>query len=100
MCVCVCVYIYISPPLHARYGLNRLVEEVKHRIFIWWKGKLRAATYLLVRSAWIGVTSICGLLTREIDGRRGEIVEGSFSSFPPLFSFLSVLSIEVRYDTT
>lgn len=83
------IYIYISPVARSlpaestcRGGQTsdfHLVEGQTHG--------LRAVTYLLVRS-WIGVTSICGLLTREIDGRRGEIVELFLLLFFPFSLFL------------
>lgn len=89
--VLVCIYIYISPVARSlpaestcRGGQTsdfHLVEGQTHG--------LRAVTYLLVRS-WIGVTSICGLLTREIDGRRGEIVELFLLLFFPFSLFLSI----------
>lgn len=95
-----CVYIYISPPLHARYRLNRLVEEVKHRIFIWWKGKLTASEPSPIcscarGSAWLRYAD-CWLEKLTDGGEKSS----SFSSFSFFLSLSFSLSIEVRYDTT
>lgn len=88
-----CVYIYISPPLHARYRLNRLVEEVKHRIFIWWKGKLTASEPSPICSCARGSAWL-----RYADCWLEKLTDGAFP--PSLFSFLSLSLYPSRFVMT